>query len=222
MSMLKQRINLLPERVAPKTDWLSFDYVIRACVAIVLVAVLWAAWMYWMDMKTTAELDAVTLRAHTLEQQVKEAEEAIGLLKPDAQLLQRQARLEQRLRTKQRLMTLLSHISPDRHPGFSTAMHDVAATIPEGMWLTRLAFDNPLQAADFSGVTTEASLMPVFFSELSLMPSFRGFNINTLATTALEGSNNHQFDAAGSRPADNNEQLTSDKSNPDTLTGGSQ
>jgi hypothetical protein len=64
--------------------------------------------------------------------------------------------------------------------------------------------------------------MPVFFSELSLMPSFRGFSINTLATTALEGSNNHQFDAAGSRLADSDEQLTSDKSNPDTLTGGSQ
>jgi hypothetical protein len=198
--MLKQRINLLPPRITPKTDWLSFDCMVRASAVVIGIAVLWAGWSYWIEMKTKKELKQVSADAQLLEQQVTEAEQAFGLLKPDATLLKRQERLEKRLKTKHQLLTLLARISPEQHPGFSYPMHDVAEVMPKGMWLTDLQFNNRESGVSFSGVTLDASLMPVFFSELSLTPSFLGFSINSLQTTAIEATNHHQFDALGTRP----------------------
>lgn len=108
-------------------------------------------------------------------------------LKADAGLERKAARLQRSVRAKQKLIALLGESTGGNTEGFASYLRGLAKHPVQGIWLTRIAFQNGGQDISFSGIATRPENLPGFLQRIGQEPPFAGRSFEKLEMAAAEG-----------------------------------
>lgn len=169
---MKQRVNLYVEALKPVIVRVSLPRVVAATLT---VAVLGSSLLAVMQFKNNALAQQIQLQQQAMARQTTDLttlQQALNQRKPDQQLQDRLQVLQQSNERKQRLLSYLQQDLQQHTMGYADVMAALAALDPTGLWLTDFSFGR--DEYRFQGMTSNASLVPMWLKSLGQVPHLQG------------------------------------------------
>ncbi|MGX5913114.1 PilN domain-containing protein [Aliidiomarina sp. Khilg15.8] len=178
---MKYHINLYTDALKPKRDWLTLKTLLFAMLALVVVILLLRLVSAWQSYQLDNDLEQVNQRMSAMQQSVTSLTQRARAQRPQPDLEQRIARLEDDVVLMQALARELENRGGFSEQNYARILRDLSAIHQQGLWLTHI--ENDKGELVLTGKTVNSAYLPRWMSRFEQVESLRG---RQFAVVALE------------------------------------
>lgn len=178
---MKYDINLYTEALQPKRDWLTLKSLLIASLALILIVMLLRGITAWQSMQVADDLQQARERLSGLQQSVTSLAQRARAQRPQPDLEQRIATLEDDVVLMQALARELESRGGFSEQNYARILRDLSAIHQQGLWLTNI--ENNQGDLVLTGKTVNSAYLPRWMSRFDQVESLRG---RQFAVVALE------------------------------------
>ena len=176
---MRQEINLYRDALRPPQLVLPAIQIVTL-VGVAAGLVLLLSLVTWVRL-LGAQTEVASLQQAQQAQQARIAEitQLLASRQKSPLLAQQVARLEQELKSKQKLLKLVSGQSEGNTVGFSAHLAGLGRHQRDGLWFTRIGFTQGGVGMTLAGSTLDPQHLPVYLRALAAEPAFLGIEFDT-------------------------------------------
>lgn len=178
---MKYDINLYTEALKPKRDWLTLKSLSLALLALILVLFLLRGITAWQSMQVASDLQQANERMSAMQQEVTSLARQAKAQRPQPDLEQRIAVLEEDVVLMQALARELEARGGFAEQNYARILRDLSAIHQQGLWLTHI--ENNQGDLVLTGKTVNSAYLPRWMSRFEQVESLSG---RQFAVVALE------------------------------------
>ncbi|MBF0136955.1 MAG: PilN domain-containing protein [Magnetococcus sp. DMHC-1] len=174
------QVNLLEERLRPKTNLLSGKPILGMGLLSTLILGLLLGTLQWHMGRIRAEFAQVSSREATLQAEVQQLVDSATDKALNIRLENMAQQLMEKISINKRLMEFLSGNKLGQQEGFAGHLEDLSQCVIPGVWLTGITLQNGGQDMGFSGKGESMELVPRFIESLGRTAHFRNKRFDIL------------------------------------------
>lgn len=175
-----QEVNLFPESLRPKYDPINLRLAAVALVMVVLAYSVAAGALLWGRDSLKQEVADASEQKVMLEDQLEELNSLIEKQAVDPALERKEARLQQRIDDKRKLITLVKQEPTGTTLGYANVLESLAKHSLPGMRLTRFQVRRSREEIVLEGETLDPKLVPLFLDRLHGDAALKGSRFQVL------------------------------------------
>lgn len=185
--MNQQQVNLYRGILRPQRTPLSARTL--GVLLLIILAVLLAiyGWMAWRLDQRRAEVAALEAEQEQLASRLQELNQQVSEEQVDPDLEKRAESLEDELRVKRQLASLLSGKTAGNVEGFSSLLVPLARRHLDGLWLREIALREGGDQLALRGRTLDATGVPDYLKALREEPAYEGRQFATFRMQRVPG-----------------------------------
>lgn len=171
---MMQQVNLYPESLRPKKEWLTMANGIWVAAFILFAVGLMVGWSYWQVHGLKSSISGMQDEMATYQKSIAEYDQILASRTPDPQLLEDEKNLKKSVENKTKLINQIDSLPLGSTRGFAKQLHALGEASLTGLWLTHIEVKKGGEAVSLQGKTTKAELIPAYLKQLKHSDVFVG------------------------------------------------
>ncbi|MCU4675054.1 PilN domain-containing protein [Catenovulum sp. 2E275] len=188
---MKHNINFYFDEFKPKTELLTLSNLLVLVIFLSLLIVGFSIYSTYTRVQVEQNTNELSLQVKNQQATVKELEFALSTRKQDPKLTKVIATLQNKIQIRQKIIEQIDKVTNSQKKGYSRLMADLSSTIPAGIWLTQIKFDD--NHIELIGQSQQAHLLPKWLQVLGESDYFQNKEFNNLKLLDLPTQNLIQF-----------------------------
>ena len=186
---MKQQVNLVDHLDLALPDAVNIKLAGRLCAAAAVVMVSYWGIANLQIGRVENQLASMQEDRQTLEAELNIAKTQLQSLQSGTQLLPQIELLKKEKAAKSRILNSVAEQPVNTSNGFSAYLKAMGERPTEGLWFTKLWFEDNGRNISWSGLTQEPASVPRYLQQLKTNSVYIGHFFNVLKMQRAEGSN---------------------------------
>lgn len=185
---MKQQVNLIDHLDLALSDAVNIKLAARLCAVAAMLMLLYYGIVNVQLGRVENQLAAMTEDQQSLETEVDSAKTQLQLLQNGKQLLPQIELLKKEKAVKSRILNSVAEQPIDKGNGFSAYLKALGERPAQGLWFTKLWFEDNGRRISWSGHTHEPASVPRYLQQLKSNNVYVGHFFNVLKMQRAEGN----------------------------------
>lgn len=171
---MMQQVNLYPESLRPKKEWLTIVNGIWLAAAILFGVGTMVGWSYWEMHRLQVSIAGLQGEIATFSKKIEEYDGILASRSPDPLLLEEEKKLKKLVENKTKLLNQIDELPLGSTMGFARQIEALGEASLSGLWLTHIEIRKGGEAVSLQGKTTKAEFIPAYLKQLKQSEVFVG------------------------------------------------
>lgn len=185
---MKQQVNLIDHLDLALSDAVNIKLAARLCAVAAMLMLLYYGIVNVQLGRVENQLAAMTEDQQSLETEVDSAKTLLQSLQNGKQLLPQIELLKKEKAVKSRILNSVAEQPIDKGNGFSAYLKALGERPAQGLWFTKLWFEDNGRRISWSGHTHEPASVPRYLQQLKSNNVYVGHFFNVLKMQRAEGN----------------------------------